>query len=274
MNNKLTGFTVDEVTSHWSSRTISVNMEYQRGAVWTLLQQKVLIDSVLRGYPLPRFYFHRKTGRDLLGNEANSFEIIDGQQRIRALAAYRADQWPLLDPKQDRKIALPESVRSKPAPWANSTFSQLPPELQSQFLASRLSVVVIEGKEADDEVRDLFIRLQAGTALTRQQARDAWPGNLGPYIERLAGKGQRQPIYKAFNAVDQRGQTEADDGTDPFLAQRQTCAQMLLLFLHRVRQAQPPSLLTRNIDELYHDNTGFDQSGPDAKGFERDSQAS
>jgi hypothetical protein len=46
------------------------------------------------------------------------------------------------------------------------------------------------------EIRDLFIRLQSGTALTRQQIRDAWPGNLGPYVERLAGKLDRVPHSK------------------------------------------------------------------------------
>ena len=42
-----------------------VNSEYQRGAVWSKSQQKKLIDSVLRGYPLPIFYLHyqqRKVG--------------------------------------------------------------------------------------------------------------------------------------------------------------------------------------------------------------------
>ena len=35
---------------------LSVNPEYQRGAVWKEPQQKKLIDSVLRGYPLPLIY--------------------------------------------------------------------------------------------------------------------------------------------------------------------------------------------------------------------------
>lgn len=100
INADLTSFTVQQISESWSSNAISVNLEYQRAAVWSLTQQKVLIDSVLRGYPLPRFYFHRKTVRDLMGGEANSFEIIDGQQRTRALAAYHADQWVLLDPAE------------------------------------------------------------------------------------------------------------------------------------------------------------------------------
>ena len=39
---------------------LTVNPEYQRGAVWKDPQQKKLIDSVLRGYPLPLIYLHHK----------------------------------------------------------------------------------------------------------------------------------------------------------------------------------------------------------------------
>lgn len=135
-------------------------------------------------------------------------------------------------------------------------------------MSTTLSVVVIEGEDSDDEVRDLFIRLQAGTALTRQQARDAWPGNMGPYIERLAGKAQRQPMFAIFSSVDQRGQSEVDDGSDPFQNYRQTCAQMLVLFLHRIRSSTVPSVRTQAIDELYHEDTAFDAAGIDARNFE------
>jgi uncharacterized protein with ParB-like and HNH nuclease domain len=35
-----------------------VNAEYQRGPVWTMVQKQKLIDSVLRGYPIPLIYLH------------------------------------------------------------------------------------------------------------------------------------------------------------------------------------------------------------------------
>ena len=34
------------------------NAEYQRGNVWTRVQQQLLIDSVLRGHSIPRFHLH------------------------------------------------------------------------------------------------------------------------------------------------------------------------------------------------------------------------
>jgi uncharacterized protein with ParB-like and HNH nuclease domain len=35
-----------------------VNPEYQRGVVWTSALKKRLVDSVLRGYPIPLIYLH------------------------------------------------------------------------------------------------------------------------------------------------------------------------------------------------------------------------
>ncbi len=69
------------------SHMLTVNPEYQRGAVWGEAQQKRLIDSVLRGYPLPLIYLHYKK-IIVSGMSRESLEIIDGQQRINALYAF------------------------------------------------------------------------------------------------------------------------------------------------------------------------------------------
>lgn len=121
-----------------------------------------------------------------------------------------------------------------------------------------------------DEVRDLFIRLQSGTALSRQQIRDAWPGGIGPYIEKIGGKMSRQPKTVLFRLIDHRTFKQEDDELiDPYAADRQFCASMLLLFL--ARESDPlasPSLSASNLDAFYHQNTEFSPNGPTAQKFE------
>jgi hypothetical protein len=270
VSSDITTLTIDDVTRTWIQNGIRPNPEYQRGSTWRRRQQQLLVDSVFRGYPLPRFYFQRKTSKDVLGQVQTSLDVIDGQQRIIALSQYREDKWPLFS-LEDEKISLPQSIRAKEVPWAGKSFAALPPDLQEYFLALPLSVVLIDAVEAD-EVRDLFIRLQSGTPLTPQQVRDAWPGNVGPYIERLAGKGDREGQYNhLFQAVDRRGQggrTE-DEYYDPALDARQTCAQLLLLLLHRERGRGYPSLTSAALNDLYHEDTAFDTSGQTAQAFEQ-----
>jgi hypothetical protein len=102
--------------------------------------------------------------------------------------------------------------------------------------------------------------LQSGTALTRQQIRDAWPGQLGPRIEIWAGKLTRRPKFSFFDAVDGRGtRDDEDNASDNFVKQRTTCAQLCTLLL--TRQGNPwafPSVKAADLDALYHEYTQFD----------------
>jgi hypothetical protein len=265
-----TTLTVENLTAAWLNNSIRPNPEYQRGSAWKRRQQQLLIDSVLRGYPLPRFYFEQKTTSDFMGGAQRTLEVIDGQQRLHALSEYRADKWPLFS-TDDQTVPLPPSIRDTHVPWSGKGFSSLPIELQQRFLNIPLSVVIID-EVTSDEVRDLFIRLQSGTPLTAQQVRDAWPGAIGPFIERLARKGTRQGVFHTlFSAIDKRGSgiSPEDSFEDPYLDARQTCAQLLLLFLALERGRDWPSLRSPLLNNLYHEETAFDTSGPVAQRFER-----
>jgi hypothetical protein len=206
-------------------RSVTANSEYQRGRAWKPDQQKVLVDSVLRGYPLPRFYFSVDEAVDPLGNRTTSMQIIDGLQRLLALSEYLQDKWPLLDPARVPN-RFPRVIAEAPCPWAGLRYSELSSDLQVTLSTVRLPVVVIEHFDSTDELRDLFIRLQAGTALTRQQIRDAWPGAMSTYIERIAGKLTSRGRFEFLGGLDRRG-SRRDDGDeldDPFHDGRQTAA--------------------------------------------------
>ena len=162
---------------------------------------------------------------------------------------------------------MPNSLRGKPALWAGRQYSQLDKEQREFIDDAKVDAFVIEKVENEDEIRDLFIRLQSGTALNRQQVRDAWPGNLGPFIEGLAGKLGREPSHKLFTVVDRRSD-KGDDDTDPFTTNRQVCAQLLALFLARTRDPLTNQSITADdLDNLYHSNTDFDHNGPTAERF-------
>lgn len=88
-------------------------------------------------------------------------------------------------------------------------------EDQASLLGRELQVVYMR-KEAPNEVRDLFIRLQAGTPLMAQEKRDAWPADFATFVIRQAGKPNRpdsspKPLFKLVT----RGKSKmlnVDDG--------------------------------------------------------------
>ena len=51
--------------------TLDLAPEYQRGSVWTRNRKALLIDSVLRGYDLPKLYLRESPG------QADAYEVVD-----------------------------------------------------------------------------------------------------------------------------------------------------------------------------------------------------
>src|SRR5689334_23567690 len=146
---------VSDVLALKSKQMLVVNPEYQRGVVWTPAQKKKLVDSVLRGYPIPLIYFHhiRQQAGKLVSER---YEVIDGQQRINALSEFHEGAYKLFDPQADAAEArFPEFIKKQPCPWASSTFQSLGEDLKKKFLESPLRVVKIETHDPD-EARDLF----------------------------------------------------------------------------------------------------------------------
>ena len=56
--------------------------DWQRGYIWNLRDEQLLIDSILRGMPIPKFYL---TGDYDVKKGASIHYAVDGQQRLTAI---------------------------------------------------------------------------------------------------------------------------------------------------------------------------------------------
>jgi len=241
------------------------NPEYQRGVVWTPAQQKRLVDSVLRGYPIPLIYLHH-IKRTVAGITNENFEVIDGQQRINALFQYSEGAFKLFDPIKDEEEArFPAFIKESPCDWGGKRFEELSDALKDQFLKTPLSVVMIE-TNVTNEARDLFIRLQAGMPLNSQEKRDAWPGTFTELVLKIGGKPQlaKYPGHDFCTKVmkakpNNRGEI------------RQLIAQTAMLFLHRLETKREKlcDINREAIDTFYYKHLEFDLQSDEAKRFDR-----
>jgi hypothetical protein len=245
--------TVQEILDLKNSNMLYVNPEYQRGQVWTPSQKKRLIDSVLRGYPLPLIYLNH-IKKNVAGMQREDLEIIDGQQRINSLCEYRdgvfyrGGVFKLFDPKKDdREARFPQFIVNMPCPWAGCSFEALSPDLKKSFLETKLPVVKITIQQ-EIEARDLFIRLQAGLPLNAQEKRDAWPGGFTEFILRHAGKPEiaRYQGHEFFSTLI-GGQVGSARGKA-----RQLCAQMAMLLFELRRNGAWIDISTQSIDDYYY----------------------
>lgn len=256
-----TEYTIEALLDLHDNRMLTVNAEYQRGVVWNETQKKKLIDSVMRGYPLPVIYLHH-IQRSVAGMQRDDLEIIDGQQRINALHGFHEGAFKLFHPvEDDARARFPRFLHNEPCPWARLDFHSLPEELKSQFLQTKLPVARIE-TENINEVRDLFVRLQAGFPLNPQEKRDSLPGGFTDYVLQLGGKPEiaRYPGHPFFQDI-----LKMKPGQDRGKTRQLTAQIAMLFFTRRAENGRFVDINAPAIDNFYYTHLDFDTTNSEAK---------
>src|SRR5664280_2147358 len=107
---------------------INTNPDYQRPAVWSSAQKQLLVDSILRGYDVPKFYWRQVSKKPV------KFDVVDGQQRIRAI-------WEFCD----GKYGLPKDADEIDGnAIASLKYQELPFDLRIKWDTYNLDVVVMD----------------------------------------------------------------------------------------------------------------------------------
>ena len=263
METHMDWLTVESLVAYREEDFMKPNPEYQRGEVWTPDQQKKLIDSIFRGYQLPIIYLH-DIRREVFGKVQERLEVIDGQQRINALHRYFKGEFALYEVNDTRARfpAFLHDIQKHPCPWGGKEFHSLPAEWKKTLLEKELPIAFI--RDADEnEVRDLFVRLQAGFPLNAQEKRDSLPGEFTDFILKLGGKPARvgYPGHQLFTSL-----MGLKPGTDRGRT-RQLAAQVTVLFLEQRREGPDYFSDTKRaeVDSYYYTQLDFDADSPECQ---------
>lgn len=114
----------------------------QRGHVWDIKRDSLLIESMVIGYPIPPFYAKR--------GESKVFDMLDGKQRSSAIRRYLNNEYAL--------TGVSDELEGK-------YFADLPQEVQDDIISYSLTVYYFEDI-TDEEVNEMFYRLNNGKPLT------------------------------------------------------------------------------------------------------------
>ncbi|MFL5962927.1 MAG: DUF262 domain-containing protein [Gaiellaceae bacterium] len=140
-------YTVADYCDMYDRKEVRVNRQYQRSdQVWPRAAQSFLIETILLGFPVPKLFLHQKTD---LRTRRPIKEIVDGQQRTRAIVDFFNDEYRLTS-----NVTLAEAVGKR--------FSQLDEDLQSQFSDYGLQFDLFVGA-TDEDVREVFRRMNSFT---------------------------------------------------------------------------------------------------------------
>jgi hypothetical protein len=151
---------------------INLNPCWQRGPAWNLPRQVLLIDSILRGMDIPKIYL-----RCLAPGNPHVHDAVDGQQRLRAIWEFRAGGFSLEYPEELAPIDA--------HPVAGKKFSELHKSLRDRLESFQVSVAEITSA-TNDEITNLFARLQMGVSLNPAELRNAMLGPMRHMIDSMA----------------------------------------------------------------------------------------
>lgn len=166
------------ISKLWVTRNaIDESPEYQReSAVWSRDKQQLFIDSVLNKFDVPKLYFH-----DLRNAKGvHEYAVVDGKQRLYAIYQFLKGQLALAD-----DFRLYEPRQGHQAPNGGAKFADLDEYWQEEFKGTALSVVLIQNA-SDDDIEELFSRLNNGEPLNAAEKRNAMGGDMCRLISEVA----------------------------------------------------------------------------------------
>lgn len=143
--------------------------KYQRKLVWPFKSKVYLIDSILQGLPIPKFFLQIKvdpsTGKTI-------YDMVDGQQRMSTIFEFIKGKT-----NDDKDFILTKKNHPQPSRFLTEleglSFATLPSNLQQRFWLYKLSMEELT-QATDDEIIDMFVRLNLNNAkLTDQEIRNA-----------------------------------------------------------------------------------------------------
>ncbi|MFH0734213.1 MAG: DUF262 domain-containing protein [bacterium] len=218
------------VTTTYGIRSrIDTNPDYQRPSVWSTSQKQLLMDSILRGYDIPKFYLRK------ISSNPDKYEVVDGQQRLRAIWGYINGEYRLSKEIDEINGFVIEG----------KYYTELPDEIRSDFDVYAIDIIIISNSD-EEEVREMFLRLQNGTTLKAQEKRNAMPGQMRNFVKSLV---QHNFFYKTVNFANRR------------FTHDHVAAQMCLIELN----GQICNIKDKDLNKMYEENVVFDDKSSKAR---------
>ena len=134
-----------------SAQQLELNPRFQRRAVWNDKAKSFLIDTILRGKPIPKIFIRQKIN---VTTKTSTREVVDGQQRLRTILSFIKDGFLV---NKNHNID-----------YGGLYYSQLPENIQAQILSYEVSVDLLINLP-DSEVLDIFSRLNTYSVILNEQ---------------------------------------------------------------------------------------------------------
>jgi len=192
---------IQEAYREYADGNFRVNRQYQRKLVWDLDEKRRLIDSILKGYPIPLILLATRVD----GAGAKTYEILDGMQRLNAVFSFIENSYEL----DGVRFNVEQLARAKQLAEAGAfTAEQSNERLLDERSCAKLleyTFAVTEFPAVDQAaVNEVFGRINAyGRRLSNQERRQA--GVVSPFanfIREVASEIRGDASAESLNLAD------------------------------------------------------------------------
>lgn len=170
-----TVFKVSDFLSWQKAGNLDLTPPFQRRSVWKKGAKSYLVDTIVRGLPIPIIFIRDKQSNDFSLEPMR--EVVDGQQRLRTLIGFIAPKY-LKDYNPEKDFF--KISRSHNKDLANKTFEDFDKDTKQIILDYQFSVHVLPADISDRDILQIFARMNStGTKLKNQELRNAgWFGEF------------------------------------------------------------------------------------------------
>lgn len=159
---------IQSIYSWYKEDKLYVNRRYQRKLVWTQDEKQRLIESILKRYPIPAIFVAER-------EEAGTYEIIDGLQRLHAIVSFIETSFPDLDGRFFNLEHFPTAKSRADSGGFDPTQSEsLIDQGQVTTILDYTLALSVMRNATEDEINDVFDRINTyGHRLSDQERRQA-----------------------------------------------------------------------------------------------------
>lgn len=152
--------TIQDLVNLYHNKQLDLAPGFQRESVWNKNDRVKLMDSIVRNYPLPAIFLHRRHDD---GNII--YSVIDGKQRIESIFMFMGI---IRGNRYHAKLHFSEDEEAYHCNWNDIKKRGL----QHHLTGYKMRAIEVDGEVGD--IIDLFVRINStGKALTKAEQRHA-----------------------------------------------------------------------------------------------------
>lgn len=173
------------VFDNFKASVLYVDNSFQRRFIWLKKHQISLIETILKGMPMPEIYLWEQERDPASG--ATKISIIDGQQRITSICKFINNEYRLEG----------NHLENSKSSYADKFFSELSNDDKTKIWGYSLSIRFVKEKITKEDIVKMFLRLNnTSMSLNPQELRNA--EFQGKFIK-LADKLSELPFWSKYS---------------------------------------------------------------------------